>query len=137
MDDNLRVAKSYLNKVGGSLMSEMKNDPSKATRIKEVLSILKKANKQINSIESSGDFSFDALEENAGGKTQAQMRESSSPSMGVDLGDFDAMISAPPTNNEWRSIFKEANKSGGVDLTGVDLSQDAYADTLGRIVDNT
>lgn len=135
MDDNLKAAKSYLNKVGGSLMNEMKNDPSKAARIKEVLSILKKANEQINNIDSPDDFSFDALEESNNGR--ARIQETNPNPMGVDLGSFNDLISTPQGSDEWRNVFKEGNKNGGVDLSGADLSQDAYSDTLGRMVDNT
>lgn len=133
--DNIESAKSYLNKVGGALMHEMKQDPSKATSIKRILASLKEANNAINNLnkEDDNDFSFDSIGSNERVREQMSNRD-----MGVDLGDFDQMISAPKDTGAWKTAFKEANSgsSGGVNIDGIDLSA-TPTDSLGRMIDNT
>lgn len=132
MDNNIETAKAYLNKVGAALMHEMKQDPAKAASIKRILVSLKEANNAINNLNEDDDsFSFDSI-----GSNERVREQISNKDMGVDLGDFDQMISAPKDTGAWKNAFKEGNSNGGVNIDGIDLSA-APTDSLGRMIDNT
>ena len=136
---DLELARKELAKVGGTLAKDMSNP-----RIKAVLMKLKGIDTElkniINGVEE--EFSFDSLNEGqqpAIRPQQKRVQESASADFGVDLGGFDNFVNQKdPDGFDWKQTMREANgENHEQDLGNWDPHSGAYAETLGRMVDNT
>ncbi len=136
---DLELARKELAKVGGTLAKDMSNP-----RIKAVLMKLKGIDTElkniINGVEE--EFSFDSLNEGqqpANRPQQKRVQESASADFGVDLGGFDNFVNQKdPDGFDWKQTMREANgENHEQDLGNWDPHSGAYAETLGRMVDNT
>ena len=136
---DLELARKELAKVGGTLAKDMSNP-----RIKAVLMKLKGIDTElkniINGVEE--EFSFDSLNEGqqpAKKPQQKRVQESASADFGVDLGGFDNFVNQKdPDGFDWKQTMREANgENHEQDLGNWDPHSGAYAETLGRMVDNT
>lgn len=136
---DLELARKELAKVGGILAKDMANP-----RIKAVLMKLKGIDTElkniINGVEE--EFSFDSLNEDQQPAKKPQpkkVQESASADFGVDLGGFDNFVNQKdPDGFDWKQTMREANgENHEQDLGDWDAQSPAYAETLGRMVDNT
>jgi hypothetical protein len=136
---DLEFARKELAKVGGILAKDMSNP-----RIKSILMKLKSIDTElkniINGVEE--EFSFDNLNEGQQPVRRPQskrVQESASADFGVDLGGFDNFVNqGDPDGFDWRQTMREANgQNHEQDLGNWDSSAPAYAETLGRMIDNT
>lgn len=136
---DLELARKELAKVGGILAKDMSNP-----RIKSVLMKLKGIDTElkniINGVEE--EFSFDSLTEGqqpAKKPQQKKVQESASNDFGVDLGGFDNFVNQEdPDGFDWKQTMREANgQNHEQDLGNWNPNSGAYAETLGRMIDNT
>ena len=138
---DLELARKELAKVGGILAKDMSNP-----RVKSVLMKLKGIDTElkniINGVEE--EFSFDSLNEGQqpqrpAAKSQKKVQESASNDFGVDLGGFDNFVNQEdPVGFDWKQTMREANgQNHEQDLGNWNPNSGAYAETLGRMIDNT